>query len=210
MNEYMVEKYRQLNKYARKGEILFVGSSLMEHFSINEILMSRGMDLCIYNRGISGYTIPELLESMDEQIFDLEPSVIFINIGTNDISKPEMTREQFEADYRKVLGLIKDRLPKSKVYVMAFYPVNVAVAERVAAWPEAPAAARLRLERLEEANEITARLADEFGYTFIDVNQGLTREDGQTLEEYSSDGIHLWPSAYELIFDNILNRTTLV
>ena len=206
MNEYMVEKYRQLNKYARKGEILFVGSSLMEHFPINEILMSRKMDLCIYNRGISGYTIPELLESMDEQIFDLEPSVIFINIGTNDISKPEMTKEQFEADYRKVLGLIKDRLPKTKVYVMAFYPVNVEVAKKVKAWPEAPVAAELRLERLEEANEITAGLADEFGYTFINVNQGLTGENGQTLEEYSSDGIHLWPSAYELIFDNIMTK----
>ena len=209
MNEYMVEKYRQLNKYARKGEILFVGSSLMEHFPINEILMSRGMDLCIYNRGISGYTIPELLESMDEQIFDLEPSVIFINIGTNDISIPEMTKEKFENDYRNVLGLIKDRLPKTKVYVMAFYPVNVEVAEKVKAWPEAPTAARLRLERLEEANTITASLADEFGYTFINVNQGLTGEDGQTLEEYSSDGIHLWPSAYELIFDNIMKSGAL-
>ena len=51
---------------------------------------------------------------------------------------------------------------------------------------------------------------NEFGYTFINVNQGLTGEDGQTLEEYSSDGIHLWPSAYELIFDNIMKRGALI
>ena len=202
----MVEKYRQLNKYARKGETLFVGSSLMEHFPINEILMSRGLDLCIYNRGISGYTIPELLESMDEQIFDLEPSIIFINIGTNDISIPEKTAEEFEADYRKVLSMIKERLPETKVYVMAYYPVNVEVAEKIKAWPEAVTAARLRLERLDKANKTAENLAGEFGYEFINVNEGLFGENGQTLEEYSSDGIHLWPSAYEIIFDNIMKK----
>ena len=203
MNEYMVEKYRQLNESAKKGQILFVGSSLMEHFPINEILMSRGLDIKIYNRGISGYTIPELLESMDEQIFDLEPSVIFINIGTNDISRPEETAEGFEADYRNVLSQIKERLPKTKVYVMAYYPVNIELAKKVVAWPEAQQAAELRLQRLDKANAIAESLAKEMGYEFINVNDGLAGVDGQTLREYSTDGIHLWPKAYEIIFDNM-------
>ena len=203
MNKYMVEKYRQLNESAKKGQILFVGSSLMEHFPINEILMSRGLDIKIYNRGISGYTIPELLESMDEQIFDLEPSVIFINIGTNDISRSEETAEGFEADYRNVLSQIKERLPKTKVYVMAYYPVNVELAKKVVAWPEAPQAAELRLQRLDKANAIAESLAKEMGYEFINVNDGLAGVDGQTLREYSTDGIHLWPKAYEMIFDNM-------
>ncbi len=203
MNKYMVEKYRQLNESAKKGQILFVGSSLMEHFPINEILMSRGLNTVIYNRGISGYTIPELLESMDEQIFDLEPSVIYINIGTNDISRPEETAEGFEADYRNVLSQIKERLPKTKVYVMAYYPVNVELAKKVVAWPEAPLAAELRLQRLDKANAIAESLAKEMGYEFINVNDGLAGVDGQTLREYSTDGIHLWPKAYEIIFDNM-------
>lgn len=203
MNKYMVEKYRQLNESAKKGQILFVGSSLMEHFPINEILMSRGLNTVIYNRGISGYTIPELLESMDVQIFDLEPSVIFINIGTNDISRPEETAEGFEADYRNVLSQIKERLPKTKVYVMAYYPVNVELAKKVVAWPEAPLAAELRLQRLDKANAIAESLAKEMGYEFINVNDGLAGVDGQTLREYSTDGIHMWPKAYEMIFDNM-------
>ena len=203
MNNYMVEKYRQLNESAKKGQILFVGSSLMEHFPINEILMSRGLSTVIYNRGISGYTIPELLESMDEQIFDLEPSVIFINIGTNDISRPKETAEGFEADYRNVLSQIKERLPETKVYVMAYYPVNVELAKKVVAWPEVPQAAELRLQRLDKANAIAESLAKEMGYEFINVNDGLAGVDGQTLREYSTDGIHLWPKAYEIVFDNM-------
>lgn len=203
MNKYAVEKYRRLNKNARKGQILFVGSSLMEHFPINEILMSRGIDLCIYNRGISGYIIPELLESMDEQIFDLEPSVIFINIGTNDISIPEMTKERFTADYRKVLDQIKERLPKTKVFMMAFYPVNPDLAEEIKAWPQAAEAARLRLERIPWANSIMQSLADEYNFEFIDVNRGLSDDNGIALRNLSADGIHFWPDAYEIIFDNM-------
>ncbi|WP_024864441.1 GDSL-type esterase/lipase family protein [Butyrivibrio sp. FCS014] len=203
MNEYAVTRYRYLNKNAIKGETLFVGSSLMEHFPIDEILMSRRITRVIYNRGISGYTIPELLESMDEQIFNLEPSVIFINIGTNDISHREETAEVFEEDYRKVLTQIKERLPKTKVFMMAYYPVNQKVADTITAWPEAPLAAKLRAERLDKANGIVEKLSKEFGYRYINVNEGLFGEDGQLLEKYTTDGIHMWPCAYELIFDNM-------
>ncbi len=199
----MVERYRHLNKGAKKGQILFVGSSLMEHFPINEILVNRGLDLAIYNRGISGYTIPELLESMDEQIFDLEPSVIFINIGTNDISRPEETEEDLQRDYKEVLRQIKEKLFSTKVYMMAYYPVNPAMAQEIQAWPEAAEAARLRKERLPRANDVVKKLAAEFGYEFIDVNEGLCNEKGELRRELSTDGIHMWPEAYEIIFDNM-------
>ena len=203
MNTYMVEKYRHLNRSARKGQILFVGSSLMEHFPINEILVNRGLDLAIYNRGISGYTIPELLESMNEQIFDLEPSVIFINIGTNDISRPEETKEDLYRDYKEVLRQIKQKLPLALVYMMAYYPVNPALAKEIQAWPEAAEAARLRKERLPGANDVVKKLAAEYCYEYIDVNEGLYDDAGELKRELSTDGIHMWPEAYEIIFDNM-------
>ncbi len=103
-----LERYRHLNKFVKKGQILFTGSSLMEQFPINEIAMTNGIDAIIYNRGIGGYTIPEMLDAMDEQIFALEPSKIFINIGTNDISREDETIEMLIDDYRKVLLQIKE------------------------------------------------------------------------------------------------------
>lgn len=202
-----VVRYRHLNRFVKKGQILFTGSSLMEQFPINEILQNHGMNTVIYNRGIGGYTIPEMLESMEEQIFELEPSKIFINIGTNDISRPEETKEQLISDYRKVLTQIKDRLPQAKVYMMAYYPVNVQVAARQP-WPDADKAAKLRLERLDESNKAVSELAQEFGYSFIDVNKGLTGDDGQTKEEYSIDGIHMWSDAYEVVFENMKEYIT--
>ena len=197
-----LERYRQLNKYVKKGQILFTGSSLMEQFPINEIAMTHGLDKTIYNRGIGGYTIPEMLQAMDEQIFDLEPAKIFINIGTNDISREDETIEMLVADYRAVLTQIKEKLPETKVYLMAYYPVNVKVAARQP-WPDADKAAKLRLERLDKANAAVKELAEEFGYSYIDVNAGLTDENGQTKEEFSIDGIHMWSDAYEVVFENM-------
>ena len=197
-----LERYRHLNRYVKKGQILFTGSSLMEQFPIGEILLNHDLHLTIYNRGIGGYTIPEMLNSMNEQILDLEPSKTFINIGTNDISNPEETTEKLISDYRQVLLQIKEKLPETKVYMMAYYPVNVSVAAKQP-WPYAKEAAQLRLERLAGCNEAVERLAKEFNYDYIDVNEGLTAADGQTKEEFSIDGIHMWSDAYEIVFENM-------
>ena len=71
-------RYRVLNQDVRKGEILFVGSSLMEQFPINELLMTAGISKVIYNRGIGGFTTTDMLEHMEEMVFALEPAKIFI------------------------------------------------------------------------------------------------------------------------------------
>ena len=55
-----VNRFRRLNPFAVKGQILFVGSSLMEQFPIHELLMADRSPLIIYNRGIGGYTISDL------------------------------------------------------------------------------------------------------------------------------------------------------
>ena len=197
-----LERIRHLNRYVKKRQILFTGSSLMEQFPINEIAMTEGLDVIIYNRGIGGYTIPEMLDAMDEQIFDLEPSKIFINIGTNDISQPDKTIESLKDDYRKVLEQIKKRLPETKVYMMAYYPASVKGASH-SQWPDAAKTAKRRLDMLEDANKAVEELAAEFGYKYIDVNEGLTDEEGQTKEEFSIDGIHMWSDAYEIVYNNM-------
>ena len=123
-----IDKYRILNEDVVKGQILFTGSSLMEQFPINELLMTEKMDCIIYNRGVGGFTTDDMLENMDVQVFGTEPSKIFINIGTNDISNPSISFEEALAhtitNYEKILKQIKERLPETKVYMMAYYPVK--------------------------------------------------------------------------------------
>ncbi len=125
--EIKVQNFRCLNAVAKKGETVFVGSSLCELFPISEMLQNVEPRIRVYNRGIGGDVTDGLLRRMDESIFALEPKKVFINIGTNDISSPGYTRERLLAQYRKILEQIKARLPETKIYVLSYYPVNRAL-----------------------------------------------------------------------------------
>ena len=119
-------KYRQQNAYIRKGQTLFTGSSLMEQFPITEYCLNEGLPIA-YNRGIGGYTTDEFLAAIDDVLLDMQPAKLFINIGTNDIRSMPEGEDWFShlsANYRAICEIIRDKLPKTTVYMMAYYPVN--------------------------------------------------------------------------------------
>ena len=128
--EYLIEKrkkaerYRELNKTAVKRQIVCAGSSLMEMFPVEDFIKENGLDLVVYNRGIGGYIIQELLENLDACVLDLEPRRLFINIGTNDLSRKEVTISDLIDGYSKVLDKIIENLPDVEIYIMAYYPIN--------------------------------------------------------------------------------------
>ena len=194
--------FAQQNKTAKKGQIVFVGSSTMEIFPIEKMQKSLGLDKLIYNRGIRATTTADLLTSMDICIFDLEPTKIFINIGSNDIgfNIPEYT---YLANYDEILRQIKEKLPGTQVYVMAYYPVNpVADFGESEAEHEAFFAYRTN-EIIESANSKVAQLAQKYHYEFINVNAGLADADGNLRKELTFDGGHMLPAGYEIVLGNM-------
>lgn len=200
------ERQRCLNPLARKGQILFTGSSLMEHFPIEELRMSMGVEPVIYNRGIGGFTTDLFLDNIGPMLLDLEPSKVFINIGTNDIN--ERLAEDGDwlgrliRNYDRILERLKAALPECAVYLMAYYPVNEA---RIAASPWGKEAFGTRTNlNVQRANAEVEKLAAKYGYRYIDANDGLTDPDGNQKEEYATDGVHMKMSAYAVVLRNLL------
>lgn len=197
-----IEKFRYLNESAKKGETLFTGSSLMEHFPINELLMDYGMENVIYNRGVGGFKTDDMLEHMEEQIFGTEPSKIFINIGTNDIGAPDYKLEVLIEKYEKILTQIKERLPETEVYMMAYYPVNEVDKVPEGEWGKTLFATRTN-ENIALANKEVEKLADKMGYHYIDVSEGLRDENGRLKKEFTIEGIHMYANGYRVILKNM-------
>lgn len=199
-----IDRYRILNENIIKGQILFTGSSLMEQFPVNELMMTERIDRIIYNRGIGGFTTTDMLQNMDVQIFDPEPSKIFINIGTNDISYPcapfSDVLEYMLKNYFNILSQIKTRLPRTQVYMMAYYPVNET--DVVNEW-NAGAFVNRNNKNLPIANAAVKDLASQFGYQYIDVNTGLTDERGMLKKEFTIDGIHMYANGYQIVLENM-------
>ena len=201
-----VIKYRILNTMVKEEQILFTGSSLMEQFPINELQMDFDINKIIYNRGIGGFTTDDMLQCMDEQILGVKPSKIFINIGTNDISNPaedfNVLLDNMIKNYRNILKKIKEELPQTTVYMMAFYPVN-----SIDMAPDCPVEHTVFYNRnnttIPIANAKIQELAEEMNYNYIDVNQGLTDQRGMLKKEYTVEGIHMYANAYKQVLENM-------
>ena len=197
-----LERYRILNQNVKKGEILFTGSSLMEQFPVNELLMTNGMDQVIYNRGIGGFTTTDMLEYMEEMVFGTEPSRIFINIGTNDIGSPEYQLEALLERYEEIIVRIQERLPEAEINMMAYYPVNETDKIPEGEWGKTAFVTRTN-ENINIANAAIENLAAKKGCRFINVNEGLADERGKLKKEYTIEGIHMYANGYQVVLDNL-------
>lgn len=174
----------------------------MEGFPINELLMSLDISKKIYNRGIGGFTTENMLESMEEMVFGLEPARIFINIGTNDIAAEGYTLERLLDNYRKILTQIRERLPQMKIYVMAYYLVNE-VDKILNEEQKKRMFATRNNANIQIANDAIEKMAQELNCDFINVNKGLTDEGGILKPEYTGEGIHLKINAYLVVLENL-------
>ena len=184
--EQLRKKYAIMNEYAKKGEVLLVGSSLMEHFPLNELAQSMGLTTVVYNRGIGGYKTMDLWNAREECIFGLKPRKIFINIGTNDIGDHAYRQEKLLEEYRMLLTEIKTRLPETTVYVMAYYPVNTVDEFGLPKERHTDLFLTRTNEAIEQANKAVEAMAVEMGLRFINVNDGLKDADGNLKQEYST------------------------
>jgi lysophospholipase L1-like esterase len=196
-----VERYRHLDKFVKPHQILFAGSSLMEQFPIYELILDMQLPYIIYNRGIGGYTTQELLETMDVFIYDLEPDYIYINIGTNDLNEPDYNEDELIKRYRNIIGSIREHLPGSKLNLLAYFPVNPSAApddhmREIYRWRTN--------DRIRSANAAVEQLAHETGNNFIDLNEGITDENGELRIEYTIDGMHMYGDGYIPVLNALL------
>lgn len=197
-----LERYRRLNQFVIPGQILFVGSSLMEQFPVNELLMDQALPLTVYNRGIGGFTTAELAEVLDVCVYDLKPKHIFINIGTNDLNVPENPIPGLIQRYETILRDIQAHLPESSLYLMAYYPVNEIIGRQNALMGEIFQYRTNR--RIQEANEAVRRLADKVGAKYLDLNKGLTDDSGNLRSEYTVEGMHMYADGYQTVLHRML------
>lgn len=189
-----ISQFEEENKTAEKGQIVLSGSSLMAQFPINDILKKKEIDVTAYNRGIGGNISTQLLEDIDTIILPLEPSKLFINIGTNDL---DIIADDYVGDlvtnYHKILEVIQERIPDCQIYLLAYYPP----AENSDFQP--PEGKRMRtLEDIQTANVRVEELAEEMNCGFIDLTSVVAKDNGYMKDEYSVDGIHMTEEAYNM------------
>ena len=198
--EMKVERYREANKTAKKGQVVFAGSSLMEMFPIEKLLKEHNDPTVIYNRGIGGFITDELMQVLDVCVTDLSPSKVFINIGTNDLSWESIPISQVISHYDEILTTIEEKVPGVRIYLMAYYPVNYE-----AATEQMKECLKIRTNgKINLANEEVKKLAARHNQSYIDVNRNLKDEQGRLKAEYTIEGMHIKEDGYRAIYDDVM------
>ncbi|MBE5794899.1 MAG: lysophospholipase [Clostridiales bacterium] len=199
--EKMVEGFREKNRLCEKGQVVFAGSSLMEMFPVEEWASELGPGAPkLYNRGVGGYRTDDMLPIVDLCVTDLQPRKVFINIGTNDLSDPDLPMETMIQRYDQILTRIEKALPGVRIYLMAYYPINY---EAAADFMKPGLLIRTN-EKIAVANGLVQQLAEKHGQCYIDVNAPLKDEQGRLKAEYTIEGMHIKPEGYRAIFPELV------
>lgn len=193
-------RYREANKTAQRGQIVFAGSSLMEMFPVEKLLRERDIDVTVYNRGIGGYVTQEMLDNLDVCVTDLQPRRVFINIGTNDLSNASISMEELMGRYDEIITTIEQKVPGVQIVMMAYYPINYDAAEDFMK----PCLLIRTNEKINAANALVEQLALKHGQKYIDVNRALKDEQGRLKAEYTIEGMHIKEEGYRAIMDDLI------
>lgn len=178
----------------KKDQIIFIGDSITDGYDLDKFYSLHSFPLEIYNRGINGDTTSGLLKRLDVSLFDLEPSKIVILIGINDLNGGKSSAYVIN-NYGKILTQIKTRLPQCKVYIQSIYPVNGDGIYKITK----------STNKIIEVNTELITLANEFGYTYIDVFSLLATNGNLLNSEYANDGLHPNNKGYEIVTACIVN-----
>ena len=149
------------------------------------------------NRGILSLTVEQYDEVLDV-VLDLEPSRIFINIGTNDLSRGGDTIGNLMRRYRAMIHRIKKTLPECEITCLAYYPCLPPDHPEIR-----PGRISRTMESVRKANLEIEEMCRQENLRFLDLNEPLYDANGDLKEELSLDQIHFSAEGYIRVFDQL-------
>lgn len=188
------KQYASFNEDCEKNKIVFLGDSLTEFYQVDEFFHKHQ----VYNRGIASDTTEGVLNRLEDNVIVMEPTKIFLQIGTNDYDEGKNNDDIFN-NINRILSILKERLPNTKLYLISLYPIN----RKVKIYSKFFTGKR----RNSNIQALNLRLQENYlnsDITFIDVYSYLTDEKQSLKKEYSVEGLHISYLGYTLITNILL------
>ena len=186
-------KYKSDNKILHKSEnggnrIVLIGDSITEGWSLMDPDFFKNNNLI--NRGISGQTSPQMLIRFKQDAVHLEPKLIIINAGTNDIAAntgpatPEMIIDNITS--MAEIGLKNSiNVALSTILPVDRYDWNDTI-------KDAP-------EMISKVNSSLKKYSEENNLTFIDYYSSLVNSNKGMKSSYANDGVHPTKEGYDVM-----------
>lgn len=140
-------------------------------------------------RGISGQTTPQMLVRFRQDVIALQPKVVVILAGTNDIagntgpSTLEMIMDNI-GSMAEIAAANKIKVVLCSVLPAYDYPWKKGMEPNV---------------KIPQLNELIKAYCDKKGFVYLDYFAAMSDEKNAMIAEYTSDGVHCTAKGYELM-----------
>lgn len=158
--------------------IVFVGSSSIRMWDLNKWFP----DQPAINRGFGGSEFSDAIQFAERIVVKYQPRVVVVYSGDNDLAKGKSVKT-VAADFRRFASLLRERLPRTHVVVIAIKP-------SLKRWNLA--------DKIRKANTAIAKECERHErLTFMDVFQPMLNTQGEPRPElFIRDGLHLNEQGY--------------
>ncbi|MEE8452400.1 MAG: platelet-activating factor acetylhydrolase IB subunit [Thermoguttaceae bacterium] len=139
-----------------------------------------------FNIGFSGYRTEQVLWRFEHgEIDGISPKLAVVMIGTNNAGHRQDPPEQTAAGIKAIVEQLRQRLPETKVLLLAIFPRGKDANDR--------------LRKLNDAtNEIIADYADGKHVFYLDISSTFLDDDGTLPKSIMPDLLHPNPKGYAL------------
>lgn len=198
VKETKFENYKLINKQFEGSDCtVLVGDSLVEIYNPEFFYdYTKTTGNYVFNRGISGDTSNRMYERLMDNVINLKPKNIVIEIGTNDLGIGAPVEFTF-CNIEKSINLIKETLPQTNIILQSIYPVNKSLSF-------ISMVGRRDNETIKDINSRLERLSQSNLFTFLDLTEILIDKKGRLSKEYTYDGLHLNAKGFEVVSESIL------
>ncbi|MFC4096912.1 SGNH/GDSL hydrolase family protein [Euzebyella saccharophila] len=170
-----------------ENRVVFMGNSITIGWLNNRPEFFEGKPYI--NRGISGQTTPQMLIRFRQDVIDLQPKVVVILAGTNDIAGNTGP---------STLEMIMDNI-KSMAEIAHANSIKVVLASTLPAYkypwkPEVEPA-----EKIVELNKMIKSYADDKGHVYLDYFSAMADERNGLPKKYANDEVHPTVEGYKVM-----------
>jgi len=179
----------ELNKLpaGTSNTIVLLGDSITERFKTSRDLHEMDGHLVI-NEGIGGDQIVRtkaktgVIHRLD-LVAQAKPAVVFVMIGTNDFGTGKKGVDEVLVQYNHMLQLLRAAVPDARIIVVSTFP-TVGRGDRN--------------DKIKALNAKLPAFAKQVHGEYLDMFSRLADKDGHLKAEYSIDGVHPKPPAYDI------------
>jgi lysophospholipase L1-like esterase len=187
LNKYADQNSKIVPPATNEKRVVFMGNSITEFWKANDSSFFTGRPY--FDRGISGQTTPQMLVRFREDVINLQPRVVVILAGINDIAE-NTGPSKLENVFGNIVSMAQlAKVAHIKVVLSSVLPANH--------FPWRPAI--IPTEKVIQLNRMIKDYADKNKIVYLDYYSAMVDNEKGLPKSLSEDGVHPNLAGYKIM-----------